>query len=175
MKILNIGCRDDTYGTHFVDIYPKRKGVLKVDVSKEPLPFNNNSFDEVYMKWVFEHVTNPLYVLQEARRVLKPNGKIIIITDNAGFFLYHWPGSGWNREHYSNVTRAGPNDRHFFLFTPPHLKNFLEKSNFRTINVTYDFPIESSKLKLMKPIINFLSDVGLKNYVNPHIRATGRK
>jgi hypothetical protein len=29
-KILNVGCGEETYGTHFVDFYPSRKDVIKV-------------------------------------------------------------------------------------------------------------------------------------------------
>jgi ubiquinone/menaquinone biosynthesis C-methylase UbiE len=42
------------------------------------LPWNNNSFDYVYGIWILEHIKNPLPILKEAFRVLKPGGKIIL-------------------------------------------------------------------------------------------------
>jgi ubiquinone/menaquinone biosynthesis C-methylase UbiE len=50
MRILNVGCGNDTYGTHFVDLYPTRKEVIKCDVNKERLPFPSNFFDVVYSR-----------------------------------------------------------------------------------------------------------------------------
>ena len=42
------------------------------------LPWDDNSFSHVYAIWFLEHLTNPLSVLKEARRVLKPEGTITI-------------------------------------------------------------------------------------------------
>ena len=42
------------------------------------LPWSDNQFDHVYVMWFLEHLPNPLQVLKEARRVLKPGGTITI-------------------------------------------------------------------------------------------------
>lgn len=42
-----------------------------VDVSEEPLPFEDDFFDAVYCYEVFEHLTNPHRLFSEIRRVLK--------------------------------------------------------------------------------------------------------
>ncbi|MGB3221275.1 MAG: class I SAM-dependent methyltransferase [Desulforhopalus sp.] len=52
------------------------------DASK--LPFKDGSFDTVVMLEVLEHLPNPRTALQEACRVLKKNGQIILSTP----FLY---------------------------------------------------------------------------------------
>ncbi|HLV80292.1 MAG TPA: methyltransferase domain-containing protein, partial [Chthonomonadaceae bacterium] len=41
------------------------------------LPFPDNRFDVVYCRYVLEHVRDPLRVLQEMRRVLKPGGRAL--------------------------------------------------------------------------------------------------
>lgn len=46
------------------------------DASK--LPWDDNSFSHIYAIWFLEHLINPLPVLKEARRVLKPEGTITI-------------------------------------------------------------------------------------------------
>ena len=46
------------------------------DASK--LPWDDNSFSHIYAIWFLEHLINPLPVLKEARRVLKPKGSITI-------------------------------------------------------------------------------------------------
>jgi ubiquinone/menaquinone biosynthesis C-methylase UbiE len=73
-KILNVGCGSETYGTHFIDLYPSRKEVIKCDVDKEKIPFPNSYFDEVYCKNIFEHLRNPGHLIEEAHRVLKKGG-----------------------------------------------------------------------------------------------------
>lgn len=46
------------------------------------LPFEDNCFDVVYCRYVLEHVKNPLQVLKEMYRVLKPNGKAFVQENN---------------------------------------------------------------------------------------------
>jgi ubiquinone/menaquinone biosynthesis C-methylase UbiE len=43
------------------------------------LPFEDESFDHVWMMWFLEHIAEPVEVLREARRVLVPDGVITAI------------------------------------------------------------------------------------------------
>ena len=51
-----------------------------VDLFKEKLPYKSNYFDVVYSKSVIEHMIDPLNFIGECFRVLKPGGKIIVLT-----------------------------------------------------------------------------------------------
>ena len=74
-----------------VDIEPKqlefahghleRSGVeaTLVNADARALPFEDRSFDHVWMMWFLEHVPDPVEVLREARRVLVPGGAITAI------------------------------------------------------------------------------------------------
>lgn len=46
------------------------------------LPFNNSRFEVVYCRYVLEHVADPNRVLTEARRILKPGGKVCVQENN---------------------------------------------------------------------------------------------
>ena len=74
-----------------VDIEPKqlefarghleRSGVeaTLVNADARALPFDDESFDHVWMMWFLEHVTDPVDVLREARRVLVSVGALTAI------------------------------------------------------------------------------------------------
>lgn len=48
----------------------------------EHLPFAGDSFDIVVSVWVLEHVKEPLKVLREVARVLRPGGHFVFLTPN---------------------------------------------------------------------------------------------
>jgi len=145
-RILNVGCGKENYGTDFLDIYPSRKEVIRVDLQKERFPFKNNAFDEVYSRSVFEHLKNPGKFIEECKRVLRRKGKLTIITDNAAYYKFHIDffkkDVGVHYERYDENgklirIRSGPNDKHYLLSTTLHLRNFLLDSGFKIIEIKY--------------------------------------
>jgi SAM-dependent methyltransferase len=46
------------------------------------LPFEDASFDLVYANFVVEHLTDPQTAFQEWRRVLRPGGRVVLLTSN---------------------------------------------------------------------------------------------
>jgi SAM-dependent methyltransferase len=63
--------------------------VSKLNCDQQALPFNNCSFDAVIALEVFEHFANPQFVIEEIRRVLKPQG--LFIASVPSVYTYHWP------------------------------------------------------------------------------------
>ena len=64
--------------------------VANIDVQRG-LPFKDGSFASIDCQHVIEHVENPLFLMKECHRVLKPAGRAVIVTPNVqsiGFRFY---------------------------------------------------------------------------------------
>ena len=97
-RILDLGCGTGTLIEHLLQMFPEAE-VVGIDVSEEMLkvakqklsesvelklgsadnlPFPNNSFDVIVSTSVFHYFRDPIRVLQEVKRVLKPYGRLVI-------------------------------------------------------------------------------------------------
>ncbi|MGB9678239.1 MAG: class I SAM-dependent methyltransferase [Candidatus Ratteibacteria bacterium] len=155
MRILNVGCGYETYGTDFVDLYPQRPEVKKCNIDEEPLPFKDETFDIVYSKNVFEHLTKPGFALKEMARVLKKKGKLILITDNASYWV--WSVGKTHLGGYEESPQGGKEDRHYSLFTEWHLKNHFQKVGLKPVKIEYleeEFLHKTIFGRIIKKIVN---------------------
>ena len=74
------------YSITGVDIHSKRNDVIRMDTLH--LGFKEDIFDTVIMAEVVEHLENPLKGLQEAHRVIRPGGRLILTTRNLWAAVY---------------------------------------------------------------------------------------
>jgi len=162
MKILNVGCGQQTYGTHFLDLYPQRPDVIKCDVENEPFPFKDEYFDEVYSENLFEHLRNPGLVLAEMLRVLKIGGKLALVTDNASFWAYHLGA----KTHYGGYEERLGNaeDRHYALYTSWHLENHFRALGLKEVRTKYLLVKEKHS---KQPLVRFVS--WQLTFIAPHL------
>lgn len=71
-----------------------RYNIQKMDAMN--LDFDSQYFDGAFLCWILEHVPDPLRVLSEARRVLKPGSKIFLTeVMNHSFFLNPYSPNLW--------------------------------------------------------------------------------
>ncbi len=98
------------------------KGFLCADA--ENIPFSKNTFDVVYSADLLEHVPNPSRMVSESSRVLKKNGKLIIITPNGNL--------RWILELLDTLKLKVPEGPHKFLKFK-ELGSILKKNNFKVI------------------------------------------
>ncbi|MEI9866646.1 MAG: class I SAM-dependent methyltransferase [Limisphaerales bacterium] len=99
--------------------------LLNTDLSQAHFP--DNSFDVVTMSHVIEHVPNPAALLMEARRVLKPGGRLVVTTPNIQSFGHRkFQDCWWGLD--------AP--RHLQIFTLAALKQCACKASFTVVNVT---------------------------------------
>jgi SAM-dependent methyltransferase len=83
--------------------------------------FPASSFDVVILQHVLEHLPAPLTTLQEIRRIIKPQGSLIVVVPNFGGWVAQWTGANWF---------ALDVPRHMFHFTPASLERALAASGF---------------------------------------------
>jgi SAM-dependent methyltransferase len=94
-RLLDVGCGTGWLADHFADYTgldgspdavaaatERRRNVALHDVS-EPLPFEDASFDAVVMKDLLEHVPDPVALVHEVRRVLRPGGRAFASSPDA--------------------------------------------------------------------------------------------
>lgn len=142
MNVLDLGCGRGDYIIPFkqlgmnvygVDIseysinYLKNNGynVCYCDFEKNKIPFEKNFFDVIFSKSVIEHLGNPENYFEEIKRILKPNGKLIILTPD------------WYSQYkifYNDYTHKQP-------YTIESLQNILINYNFNDIKVSYFYQL----------------------------------
>lgn len=99
------------------------------------LPFQDSSFDAVTCIEVVEHIHPFLAsrMLQEIRRVLRPEGTLVLTTPNYRSF---WPLIEFFLEKASPVKY---HEQHISKFTPNSLLKFLESNGFEPVNINSMF------------------------------------
>lgn len=86
---------------------------LQVDVGDlAALRYPGDTYDAVAMSQVVEHVHDPLALLEECRRVLRPGGRLVLSTPNAAGLPHRRYGRHW---------RGLEPPRHLHIFTPDAL------------------------------------------------------
>jgi ubiquinone/menaquinone biosynthesis C-methylase UbiE len=170
-RILNLGCRNQTYGTHRVDIEPTKTATHVFDV-ENGLLFPDSYFDEVYERNLFEHLKNPNFHLKEIYRVLKANGQLILITDNASCIRYYLFGThtGWYMGH-RQLTRS--DDKHYSVFTLEHIKNHLISVGFEIVKLNF---VETDySTRFIDKLARKISPKALKSLTYPRICVVAKK
>ena len=147
---LNLGCGND-----------KRKGYVNVDASKQvnpdkvwdlektPLPFKDNSIDEIMAFHVLEHIHNFIPLMHEFHRICKPGALLRIRTP---FY------STWGQfNDPTHVRFFSPSTFNYFN----KWKNYshqvgAEREMFRARKIKINFGIGRAKILnwFMNPIIN---------------------
>jgi SAM-dependent methyltransferase len=119
--LLDAGCGSQPYRPLFdqvreyvgLDLPPNPAARVHGDALA--LPFRDGAFDTVLSNQVLEHVPEPLRLMREAARVLKPGGILLLTTPQT------W---GLHRE---------PHD--YFRFTKYGLRYLAERSDFEVLDI----------------------------------------
>jgi 2-polyprenyl-3-methyl-5-hydroxy-6-metoxy-1,4-benzoquinol methylase len=84
------------------------------------------SFDAITMSHVIEHVYNPITLLMESYRILKPGGSLVVVTPNTTSFGHRQFDRNW---------RGLEPPRHLHLFSRLTIENIANKAGFQKIDI----------------------------------------
>ena len=107
------------------------------DIENEKLPFNDNTFDVIYSKSFIEHLYYPEKYLEEAYRVLKPNGILLTLVPD-------WESN--YKIYFDDFTHRTP-------FTQMALTDAYKMYGFKEVRV---FKFRQLPIVWKYPIINYL-------------------
>jgi len=136
-KILDIGYAEypnrhigNLYGIDIVPAPPQLPSTYvetkQVDLNTSPIPYPDGFFDTVIANDVIEHVTNPMMMLCESNRVLKPGGLLIVSTPNP-YYYWEFMQNMLVKVEFMKAKQEG----HFTSFTRVNMRNILERTGFK--------------------------------------------
>ena len=91
--------------------------------------YADGQFDAVTLIEVIEHLSQPLELLQEIHRILRPGGILLIGTGNAASWSMAAMGSRWE---YLSISRHGG---HISFFSPGSIASLAQRSGFSVVAV----------------------------------------
>lgn len=86
--------------------------------------YADNTFDAITLLEVIEHLKDPLPLLNECYRILRPGGIMLIGTANAASWSAKAFGADWD---YLSIAKHGG---HISFFSPNSLEKLAKKANF---------------------------------------------
>ena len=130
--------RDETRGDEWVADVSGPDGstegryrILNCDIQRDTLPVDDGSFDLVTCFETIEHLLDPMKMLMEANRVLKPEGRLLLSTPN----VLSWDTlvRSARRRHPMHYPALFPDcyvNRHNIEYTPAQIGNLLRSAGF---------------------------------------------
>jgi uncharacterized protein YbaR (Trm112 family)/SAM-dependent methyltransferase len=146
--ILDVGCGPNKVKDAFgIDIVRMEGVNAIVDLFHLPLPFADDTFDEIYFNDVIEHLPNTIKIMEEIHRIARKDARVFIRVVN------------WN----SSYTAADPT--HIRAFTEISFdfyggrpgRNYYTKARFDVMNVEFQYSRNVQKVIRSKRIMRFMS------------------
>ena len=146
MKVLDVGCgRGDflarlreiahcsVYGVDFsptaVSVARAMHGLDVFEGRLEEVPYSDGFFDVVSMWWYLEHDPSPVACLAACRRLLKPNGWLVVAVPNSASI----PARVF-RDKWFHLDAP----RHMGIFCPESIRAIMRRTGFEICRVEYD-------------------------------------
>ena len=103
------------------------RGMMVHTGTLEEQCFPDRQFEAVVSSHVIEHVQDPVKLLRECERILRPCGRLVIITPNTASWGHKWFGPSW---------RGLEPPRHLHIFNPVSLRRVAEEAGLSVCTLT---------------------------------------
>ncbi len=103
MRILDVGCGiKKAAGSIGIDRNPASAADVLCDLDRFPYPFADNTFDGLQAIHVIEHVSDVLRTMEEFHRLVRPGGRVRVITPHyTDFSSFCDPTHRWHLNSFS--------------------------------------------------------------------------
>ncbi len=99
-------------------------GFVCIQGTSERLPFSDGSFDCILLSELIEHLASPQLTIDEAARVLRPGGRLLVTTPN---YRSLWPVMEWTVDRL-NMAPKMAGEQHITRFHSRTLRELLTES-----------------------------------------------
>lgn len=164
-KLLDVGCGVGTiscqlqkqgfevYGIDFSSVAiekAKEKGIkaIECDVDKDGIPFEDNYFDVIWAGDIVEHVFDPIFLLKEMSRVLKPSGKVLLTVPNDFHLKRRLSVFILGKSPQSNIYRNLRQCKHHTMFSLELLEYMLNQGGLDSHSIHSIIKIPKSNIKI---------------------------
>jgi len=113
--------------SHEMLVRAQNNGMTVAEADVLNLPFKNNYFDVIHSKGVLHHIDDFESALREIKRVLKPNGTLILADPNSGPLRWMENLIGHRDDHFSETHKSLSAD----------LYNKILSRHFKTTHFSY--------------------------------------
>jgi SAM-dependent methyltransferase len=136
-RLLDIGCGSNGLVKRYsngigVDVFPW-PGADSIVKNSAALDYDSHSFDTVTIIAALNHIPNREAVLRECRRVLKPDGHVVItMLPPLTSRVWHWIRAPWDADQRERGMRPGE----VYGFTPAEITNLFTRCGFELSSQT---------------------------------------
>jgi predicted SAM-dependent methyltransferase len=146
-RILDLGCGNKKRpGAIGVDFNDRTAADVIHNLNAFPYPFDDASVDEVYLDNILEHLDEPLKVMEEVYRIVRPGGRVKVIVP---YFRSLWAFIDPTHQHFFTVSS-------FAFYDPDHIicKRYdYTLARFKTEKIVFNETLESSWFKRVVMVI----------------------
>lgn len=127
-------------------VLARRRGIKVVQAVGESLPFRSGSLAAVYILFTFCFLSEPLKVLQESFRILKPSGQVIVGIISSS--------SAWGRSLMVKKENNHPFYRYARFYEGDYLRDLLYLHSFHPVDsrsILFQPPERLDRLERSRP------------------------
>lgn len=137
---------------------------IRIAAKLEDAEFDSESFDQIVIWHVFEHLSDPRGTLTEMARILKPGGRLVIAVPNFGSAQARWTGAAWFHLDLP---------RHLYQFPASALRSLLTQLGFDVVS-EHHFSLRQNPFGWIQSLLNRFAGLPRNGlYTLLHRRAAG--